>query len=73
MSLNELPLYTVDEANKVGDRIYKTGIPGLYYIDTVVHTDNRGFYREMAIIPDLEKVIGFNFHPKQLNQIKRAC
>lgn len=67
MNVADLPLYSVNETHKVGDRIYKTSIPGLFYIDTLVHQDNRGFYREIAIIPDLERVIGFNFHPKQLN------
>lgn len=67
MNLNDVPLYTVDEQNKVGERLYKTKLAGLFYVDTVVHTDNRGFYREVAIVPDLEKVIGFNFPIKQLN------
>lgn len=67
MDLSKLPLYGVDEKNKVEDRIYTTSIPGLLYVDTVVHGDNRGFYREIAIVPDLEKVLGFDFHIKQLN------
>lgn len=67
MKAEDLPLYTVDEKNKIGDRIYKTSISGLLYIDTVVHTDDRGFYREISIIPDLEQAIGFSFTVKQLN------
>lgn len=67
MKLNSLPLYTVDEANKIGERIYKTQIPGLYYIDTKVFSDNRGFYREIAVVPDIEKVTGEVFNTRQLN------
>lgn len=67
MNVLDLPLYTVDEKNKLADRVYKTSIPGLLYINSPVHKDNRGFYREMALIPDLEKILGFNFTIKQLN------
>ncbi|MFI5265318.1 MAG: dTDP-4-dehydrorhamnose 3,5-epimerase family protein [Candidatus Levyibacteriota bacterium] len=67
MNVHDLPLYAVDEKNKLADRIYSTAIPGLLYIDSPVHADNRGFYREMALIPDLEKVLGSHFQVKQLN------
>lgn len=67
MAVSDLPLYNVDEANKVGDRIYKTQIPGLYYVSTDVFEDNRGFYREIAIIPDLDKARDEKFEVKQLN------
>ncbi len=67
MDLMNLPLYKVNEKNKVEDRIYKTSINYLYYISTIVHEDNRGFYREVALIPDIEKVIGKPFSIKQLN------
>jgi dTDP-4-dehydrorhamnose 3,5-epimerase len=70
MQLENIPLYTVDEKNMVSDRIYKTSIPGLYYIDTVLHEDERGFYREEALIPDLEEVIGSRFAIKQLNHAR---
>lgn len=67
MDISELPLYTLDKSNMVQDRIYKTEIDGLFFIETPIHADNRGFYREVAIIPDLEKTIGHNFVIKQLN------
>lgn len=67
MDLSQIPLYTLDDANKIGDRIFKTAIQGLYYITTTVFEDNRGFYREIAVIPELEKVRGTNFEVKQLN------
>ncbi len=67
MDLSKLPLYSVNEQNKVGDRIYKTKIDGLFYISTQVFEDNRGFYREIAIVPDLDTVRGEVFQVKQLN------
>lgn len=67
MNLQDLPLYSIDEKNKLADRIYGTEIPGLLYVDSPVHTDNRGFYREIAPISDLEQALGFKFLIKQLN------
>lgn len=67
MDLSKNPLYTPTEENKLGDRIYKTSISGLFYVGTQVFDDNRGFYREVAIIPDLDAVRGEKFEVKQLN------
>lgn len=67
MDLSNIPLFSVSEENKIGERIYKTKIDGLYYISTEVFSDNRGFYREIAIVPDLDKVRGEKFEVKQLN------
>lgn len=67
MDVSTLPLYIVDEKNKLTERIYSTAIPGLLYIDSPLNADNRGFYREFALIPDLEQVLGINFQVKQLN------
>lgn len=66
MNINA-PLYSLNKANRVGERIYKTSILDLYYISTEVHTDKRGFYREIALLPDLSSVLGFEFNVKQLN------
>lgn len=67
MDLSNIPLYTIDEHNKVAENIFKTKISGLFYIDSKVHADNRGFYREIALIPDLDKLRGEKFEIKQLN------
>lgn len=67
MNLSGIPLYSVDESNKVGERVYKTQIPGLFYVDTHVHTDNRGFYREVALLPDVNEATSLNFQVKQIN------
>lgn len=67
MDLSGLPLYALEEKNKVGEQIYKTSIPGLFYISTVLHQDNRGFYKEISLIPDLDQAINKKFEIKQLN------
>ncbi len=67
MDISQLPLYIPEESYKVKDRIYKTEIDGLFFIQSPIHADDRGFYREMAIIPDLEVVLNHSFIIKQLN------
>lgn len=67
MNLSDLPLYQINEENKVGERIYKTQIGGLYYVSTEVLNDDRGFYREIAVIPDLNNITKSSFEIKQLN------
>lgn len=67
MDLSNIPRYKLTDENKVGENIYKTTIPGLFYVHTKTHADNRGFYREIALIPDLDRVRGEKFEIKQLN------
>ena len=64
--------YTVLEENKVGNNIYKTSIDGLFFIKNDVLSDNRGFFRTTAIIPDLDEVLGKKFEAKQLNHSRSA-
>lgn len=63
-------LFRPTEDNKIADRIYKTAIPGLFYINTPIASDNRGFFREVALIPELQKVLPFDFQVKQINHAR---
>ena len=47
--------------------ITKTSIPGLLIVDRPVFTDNRGFFREVFRLNDLEKEIGMEFKIVQSN------
>jgi dTDP-4-dehydrorhamnose 3,5-epimerase len=47
--------------------IKETGIKGLYVIDRPIFTDDRGFFREVFRLKDLEEVIGFKFNIVQSN------
>ncbi len=67
MDISKIPLYTPKEEDKIGERLYKTSISGLFYVSTTVFPDERGSYREVAIIPDIQKVLPFNFTVKQIN------
>jgi len=60
-------LYQPTVEKQVGDRIFKTSIKGLWYIAHNKHEDSRGFFSEIGLIPDLEKVIGHEFSIKQIN------
>ena len=59
--------YSPSQDNKLSDRIYSTPIDGLYYLEHAVHQDERGFYTEMSLIPDLNQVLEFEFKIKQIN------
>ncbi|MCB9812883.1 MAG: dTDP-4-dehydrorhamnose 3,5-epimerase family protein [Pseudomonadales bacterium] len=54
--------------NKIGDCLHKTSIEGLYYIPHNSFPDKRGFYSELSIIPEIEKVTNEKFVIKQMNQ-----
>lgn len=70
MDTQSLTLYMPSDHNKVNERIYKTSIPGLYFIDTPIARDNRGFFREVAILPDLQELLPEHFEIKQINHAR---
>lgn len=47
--------------------IQKTSIDGLLYIDYNFHGDDRGFFAEIALIPDLDQFLPAPFIVKQAN------
>lgn len=49
------------------DHIKLTTIEGLYKIERITHQDERGFFREVFHLDELEKVIGEKFMPVQMN------
>lgn len=63
-------MYTVSPENKISERIYKTSIPKLFYIENTIHTDDRGFFREVAIISELNTHLDFPFEIKQINHAR---
>ncbi len=52
---------------KNSDYIKKTSIPGLLIIEWPTFKDERGFFREVFRLRDLEKAIDFRFKGKQWN------
>ena len=54
-------------SDNLTETIKKTSIEGLYIIDRPLFSDNRGFFREVFRLNDLEKAIGFEFKIIQSN------
>lgn len=53
--------------NQIDEFIYKTPITGLLFVKTKKFADNRGFYAELARMPEIEKALDITFIPKQMN------
>ena len=60
-------LYTPLPALLAADNIYRTAIPGLYYLSQSVLDDERGFFAEVADLDAMERVWGQPFKIKQIN------
>ncbi|NTU73040.1 dTDP-4-keto-6-deoxy-D-glucose epimerase [Candidatus Roizmanbacteria bacterium] len=56
--------------NKITEHIYKTGIPGLFFLENKVCDDERGFFREVGHTPELNAVLDFEFEIKQINHAR---
>lgn len=65
--MTEPTLYQPTEADHIGGDVYKTPIDGLLYIAREAHKDERGFYVEIARIPEIEAASGEPFVMKQMN------
>lgn len=51
----------------MSDNIQKTSIAGLLIVNRPIHTDDRGFFREIFQKKELEEVSGVNFDGVQMN------
>ncbi len=60
-------IYKPSEEKKIFKHIYKTSLNKVYYIERPLNEDKRGFFMEMANIPNLEEVTGREFIVKQVN------
>lgn len=62
------PQFTPTQENQISPTVHKTQIEGLYYIPHRYFPDDRGFYSELARIPEIDTLTGETFITKQLNQ-----
>jgi len=53
------------DKNKLPDTIRTTSIPGLIFIKRPIYEDERGFFRELVRVNEIEEAIGVNFKFKQ--------
>ena len=49
------------------NNIKPTKLAGLFKVERVTHDDERGFFREVFHLDELEQTIGFEFKPIQMN------
>ena len=52
---------------QIGKGIYRTAIHELFYLDQSVYPDNRGFFSEVVLFPEVEAITGESFITKQVN------
>lgn len=52
---------------KIAEDVYKTPLEGLYFLPHHAFADHRGFYAEIARIPEVEAITGRAFVAKQVN------
>lgn len=62
--------FSPTDENKISPTIHRTSIEGLFFLPHKYIADNRGFYSELARIPEIEAVTGESFMVKQFNQSK---
>lgn len=65
--MTQSQLYQPKPDLQLSKNIFKTGIEGLYYITFQKHEDNRGYFSELAKIPEIEEITGEKFSIKQSN------
>jgi len=59
--------FDLQNAEKIGNGMYKTTIDGLYFVEKSSHEDERGFFSEVGRIPEIEAFSGQIFAIKQIN------
>lgn len=65
--MTDSQLYQPKPDLQLSKNVFKTDIDGLYYIDFKKHNDNRGFFAELAKIPEIDTITGEDFTIKQSN------
>lgn len=70
MSTNFEHIYQPTAQLKVDERVYETAIEGLFYIAHEVHPDERGFYAELALVPDIVAATKVSFDVVQISQAR---
>lgn len=64
---------SIDDKEEIGKRsenIKETSIPGLLILERPTFSDERGFFREIAHLDELEEIRGQEFRPVQWNHSK---
>ena len=70
MNLNNLNLYQPTDDNLIANGVYKTKLPGLLFIESQKHSDERGYFSEVVRLPELNRLLDKPFKPAQINHAK---
>ncbi|MCA9371364.1 dTDP-4-dehydrorhamnose 3,5-epimerase family protein [Candidatus Woesebacteria bacterium] len=62
--------YQPSSENHIDRNIYKTPVDGVLYVKKTVHDDERGFFAEIARIPEIESITGEPFSIRQINHAR---
>lgn len=60
-------MYTPNPSLKVAEHIYATKLEGLYFLESKKFDDSRGYYAELARLPEIDLLRGTEFCTKQVN------
>lgn len=63
-------VYAPSSDKQLSAHFFRTSIDGLLYFIAPKHTDERGYFSEMVLLPELEKIIGQPFTFKQANIVQ---
>ncbi len=70
MDLSSLKLYRPTDELGRKNGIFQTSLPGLLFIKSKKHEDERGYFSEVTRLPELNEVLDEPFHPAQINHAK---
>jgi len=62
--------YIPKPKTEIENGIFKTSIDGLYFIERSKHKDDRGFFSEVARMPELNTITGNDFVVQQINHAR---
>lgn len=62
--------FSLSSATELSKNVFKTGIDGLLFIQHNRFDDQRGFYKELSLLPDVNQHLPTPFVVKQLNQAR---
>jgi len=62
--------FHLENAKQIAPNTYVTAFEGMYYFNVQSYPDNRGFYTELAKLPEIEAITGQPFPVKQINHAR---
>lgn len=68
--INNISNFDLNAASEIKNGIYKTEITGLFFVKQTHFQDDRGFFSEIAKVPDINSITGNDFVAKQINHAR---